>query len=299
MTPQDACLHVRQSLGLRAIRAEPLSGGLLNHVYRVYAEDGGTVVVKHAPPHVASAPHIPLDPRRSAVEATALRFLGGRRAPRLLHAAPPTLILEDIGDGPDLATYLADVGKPAILDDLATWLRGLHEGDGPSLQNPEVQQTRLVVQYQPAGGWLAQRGVPDAAVLGRRLLELGQRFVAGGPFLVMGDLWPPSVRVRGPGNWLVLDWEFATRGHRSQDLGHLAAHLDLEAAAGTLPAGLAERFLRVYGPITDREVRDTRLHRSAEVLARTIGVFPRADLSAAAVDTLVAEAVAGIRHAGA
>lgn len=291
MTPHGALEHVCATTGETAVRAEALSGGLLNHVFRVWLDDGRTVIVKHAPPHVASAPHIPLDAGRSAVEAAALRFMDGQRTPRLLGAHGSTIIIEDIGDQVDLAQFLADGGHPRLLDHLARWLRRLHDGPRPRIHNLSVQRTRLEVQYAPAADWLAARGVPDAASLGARLARLGTRFLGPGPVFIMGDLWPASVRARSATDFVVIDWELSTCGFRAQDLGHLTAHLHLEAAAGRLPHHLSARFLDAYGTLSADCARDTALHRAAELLARTVGAFPRADLTPGQVDPIVHHAI--------
>ena len=296
MTPEQACAHVERRLGRAALSAEPLSGGLLNHVYRVYLDDRSTVVLKHSPPYVASAPQIPLDPGRSRIEATALEALGGQQVPVLLDTSPPVLILEDLGDLPDLTDHLERGGDPAILASLARWLRALHDGPAPAIGNRSVQQTRMDLQYSAAEGWLDSLGVPDAASLGAALRALGERFLAGGAHFVMGDLWPPSVLVRANGRFVVIDWELATRGYRAQDLGHLAAHLELESATGRLRPGLAGVFLDAYGPLSVRETRETALHQGAELLARTVGAFPRHDLTPPIRSRLVGVALEHLRR---
>jgi len=292
MTPAQAIAHVQARLGRSAIRAEPLHGGLLNHVFRVMCDDGDPVVVKHAPPFVASAPHVPLDAGRSDVEATALHFLAGARVPRLIDHHGRTVILEDIGEWPDLVTFLRSGGEKAILDRLGRWLRALHEGPQPAIDNRSMQRTRLELQYAPARQWLEARGHSEAERVGSLLLDLGQRFLEGGSHFVMGDFWPPSVRVLGPADFVVLDWELSTCGHRAQDLGHMMAHLHLEAVSDARFGGAADRLYRAYGPLTPEEARDTRLHQAAELLARTVGAFPREGLSEGGVDQLVDDACA-------
>lgn len=297
MTPAEAMAVVQSRTGRDPVRAVPLEGGLLNHVFRVAFADGDTVVLKHAPPYVARLPHVPLDPARSGIEARALRLQDGRRAPRLVDAFEHTLLIEDIGTAADLTTWLARGGDPSVLDRLAAWLRALHDGPAPPWSNPSVQQTRLELQYRPAVGWLGALGLPDAAALGAALSALGDRFLRGGPHFVMGDLWPPSVRVRSATDFVVLDWELATRGHRAQDVGHLMAHLELEAVVGALPRGLSDRFLAAYGALSTVEERDVGLHAAAELLARTVGAFPRAGLSPAARHAVVERAVQRLRAA--
>ena len=296
MQPADAIAWTTSHHG-PAVAATALTGGLLNHVFRVRLADGGTVVLKHAPPHVAANPQVPLDPGRAGVEARALAWVGqrGGPVPRLLANEGSTLLLEDLGDRPDLDRYLRAGGDPAVLERLARWLRGLHDGPRPDLHNRSIQETRLAVQYGPAATWLRQAGVPDADALGAALRDLGERLLSPADCFVMGDLWPRSVLLDDHGSFTVIDWEMATVGRRCQDVGHLLAHLDLLAATGG-PA-LSDRFAAAYGPMSADDQRDTTLHRAAEVLARTVGAFPVAGLEAGVSEALVRQAAAGARGA--
>lgn len=272
--------HVAARLGRRVSRAARLSGGLLNDVHRVWFADGaGSVIVKHAPPHVAAAPEIALDPSRSAFEAAGLRWVAGRAdarvvVPRVLDVAPGMLVLEDLGDLPDLGRWLSAGGDPAVLDRLGGWLGGLHaDRSAPPLHNLPMQQARLAVQYAPVGERLAALGVADAAALGARAQALGERLCAAGPTFVMGDLWPPSVLVGHDGTPHVIDWELCTRGQACQDLGHLAAHLWMGAHRGRWSRGLAARFLRAVRGAAPEPAGDTATHFACEVLVRSAGPF--------------------------
>lgn len=279
-----------------AAEATALAGGLVNHVFRVRLVGAGSVVLKHAPPYVATRPQVPLDAGRAEVEAAALAWVGSRGGPvpGLLAAAGPTLLMEDLGDLPHLGAFLRAGGDVVVLDRLARWLRALHDGPAPELFNRSIQETRLALQYGPAGAWLAAAGVRDGRRLGAALRRLGERLLEPGDCFVMGDLWPPSVLVDDGGGFALIDWEMATVGRRCQDVGHLLAHLDLLAASGG-PA-LADRFVAAYGPVSVDDDRDTALHRAAEVLARTVGSFPMADLGDDTRAVLVDRAAARIRR---
>jgi hypothetical protein len=285
MTPprwsgRSARAHVEQRLRRRSSRAERLSGGLLNHVHRVWFADGaGSVVVKHAPPHVASAPDIPLDPSRSTFEAAGLRWAAARAdprvvVPRVLDAVPGTLLLEDLGDLPDLGAWLAAGGDTGVLDRLGGWLGGVHADAGaPDLWNRPVQQTRLAVQYLPVAQRLAALGVPDAASLGAVAVELGERLLARGDTMVMGDLWPPSALIGHDGTVHVIDWELCTMGQACQDLGHLAAHLWMGGHRGRWSRRLSARFLAAVRGRAPEQPEDTAVHFACEILVRAAGPF--------------------------
>ena len=272
---------------------ERLSGGFLNRVWRAPTATG-TVIVKHAPPYVASAPDIPLDPARAAHEARALRRLAGGfagvRVPRLLHVDPgrATLVMEDLGPLPDLAASLA----VADVERLGAFIAALHRTEAPEMANPGVQRTRQAVQYAAARGWLAGR--PEANAVGDALEALGERFCGPGRAWVMGDLWPPSVRVGAGGAVAVIDWELTHWGDPAQDLGHLLAHLWRLGADGR---AAWSAVLRGYGPVDPETRLSSVQHAGAELLMRSLGPFrerpPDAAAVAAGIDAAVRGALAG------
>lgn len=281
-------------------------GGLVNVVHRVGTAPVASVIVKHAPPHLASAPEIPLSPTRLAFEHAALRALapgaslGGAlgslvRAPRVLGAdlASAVLVLEDLGEWPDLATALsAQPTFAGALRALGEAIAGLHvRSAGRSelaaiFDNADVQATRLRVQYEPAGEHLAAVGVADAAALGARAAALGRALLAPGRCLVMGDLWPASVLASG-GELGLIDWEFAHYGRPLQDVAHLAAHLWMQEQRATRSetartfARARVEFLRGYASgvvaapqlFDAAELADAAVHAGCEILARTLGPF--------------------------
>jgi hypothetical protein len=282
-------------------------GGLVNVVHRAGARAAASVIVKHAPPHLASAPAIPLSPARLGFEHAALRALapGGALAgvlgPRVRAPVPlgfdpaaSVLVLEDFGDPPDLAAALpARPPLAGVLDDLGAALGRLHRRSAgrPELaaafDNRDVQQTRLHVQYEQVGAWLEAAGVPEAATLGERALGLGRSLLAPGRCLVMGDLWPASVLDLSADGLALIDWEFAHYGRPLQDVAHLAAHLWMQAhrapsrAAAHVFAHALTSFLTGYAGELDgaplvfpiSELCDAAVHVGCEILARTVGPF--------------------------
>lgn len=84
MNQRDLLDHVAMRLPgfIPTGEAERLSGGLLNEVWRVRGQPKSpprSLVAKHAPPHIASQPEVPLDPGHIAFEARALDALAGPR----------------------------------------------------------------------------------------------------------------------------------------------------------------------------------------------------------------------------
>jgi hypothetical protein len=307
-------------------------GGLVNVVHRVRAAPAASVIVKHSPPHLASAPEVPLSPARLAFEHSALRALapggalagalGSRvRAPLALGAdlESAVLVIEDLGECPDLATALyAQPDLAGSLRVLGDALAGLHRVSAgradlaAAFGNEDVQSTRLRVQYEAVGGWLAAAGVAEAGALGARAAALGRALLRPGRCLVMGDLWPASV-LASDGDFFLIDWEFAHYGRPLQDVAHLAAHLwmhEQRATDGATARAFARarvEFLTGYASglaaapdlFGAAERADAGLHAGCEILARTLGPFRAGFLydGLGAGEPALAEAVAmGVAH---
>lgn len=290
--------------------AELLSGGFLNCVWRVRGRSG-SLIVKVAPPHVASQPDIELDPGRIIVEARilaafgpdgALSSVGGPdiRPPRLLDfdESQYTLVMEDVGECPHIGDWLWRDDEPVpgperIGQLVGAFIGALHAksyGDivlAHRFDNAAMQRARLRVHYRAVERMCVRAGLPDAQALGRRAVELGERFQEPGVCVIMGDLWPPSILASAKG-LRVIDWELAHFGRPSQDVGHLAAHLwmwahrapDLASEARArraLGAFLAAYRIRL-GDRADRLIgsdalAESAVHFGAEILVRAVGAF--------------------------
>lgn len=223
-----------------------------------------SVILKHAPPHIAATPDVPLDPSRLRIEAACLKAfdVGGRlhdlasealRPPRCLHfdADAHVLVMEDVGAVPTLRRWLQTAGADALSERAASIGRRLGAFIGrlhrrtwgnadvaARFDNRAMQQTRHAVQYQAIGDLLARQGIPDAEALGTRAEAVGQRFLQPGRCLTMGDLWPPSVLVC-PRDLRLIDWELAHFGQPEQDVAHVAAHLWMQAHRAPSPEAKA------------------------------------------------------------
>jgi 5-methylthioribose kinase len=252
--------------------------GNLNVVWRVPGE-GGSLIVKHAPPYVAADPEVDLDPNRIVFELRSLEALSERgayadvptpevRPPRPVYADPVNhvLVMEDLGDVPTLGRWLrstADEKAPAHTPQIGQWLGAfigrLHRstlGDetaAETFDNRAMQETRHAIQYQAVADLLRRGGVADADVLGRRAEALGETLLGPGLCLTMGDLWPSSVLVAPDDAGLrLIDWELAHYGQPLQDLAHWEAHLWMQAHRAPTDAladavrALRDRFWDAY-----------------------------------------------------
>lgn len=310
MTSQQVLGHLQQRLPLFEAKAEPqpCTGGYLNEVWRVIGKPA-PVIVKIAPPFIATAPDIPLDPGRILYEARSLNRLGPDgevanvatdfiRPPHLIDfdEANHVLVMEDVGEQPDLAVWL-NQGERSLIRGMGQELGGfigrLHRASmgnaklAQQFNNLPIQQTRHAVQYQAIEALCHRAGFEDANVLGTKAVALGERFQQLGRCLIQGDLWPRSILVAEAG-LRVIDWEFAHYGHPAQDLGHFAAHLWMlkhqapSHAIAVRVETLLNDFLEAYAnalgdarkTLLDEEgLQDCAVHFGAEILMRTVGVF--------------------------
>lgn len=338
MNAKDVSTHLARRLAHfePAGDPEPLPGGHLNVVWRVPGHPR-SVIVKYAPPYIAAQPEVPLDPGRIDIEARILQAFapGGVlgdiasadvRPPYLFDfdASNHVIVMEDVGDCPDLGTWLHQWPRSECLEDdvghlLGQFIGSVHvqSAHDPQLaemfDNPSIQRTRLDVQYRAVGDLCRKAGLPDATELGERAVAFGERLQEPGTCVIMGDLWPPSVRVTSSGLRLI-DWELAHFGRPAQDLGHLAAHLWMYAHRAPTQESeykvraVLHRFLRAYraalGEDLDtvleaEDLRDCAIHFGSEVLVRTVGRFQDGYLyeDLGLTDTAVQEAVdVAVRH---
>jgi len=311
MRPESALLDAALSnLPGFHLTAQPdaLTGGNLNHVWRLSGEDR-TVILKHAPPFIAAAPGIPLASGRLAFEARALALFrpGGAmhglathdvRPPQLIHFDPELhfVLMEDVGPGPDLAEAVESghLGSEAGRR-LGSFVAHLHrrslrdEKLQPAFDNRAIQLSRLNVQYLAAGNYAKEPGADAVGRIHENAAALGNLLLEPGCCLVMGDLWPPSVRVNGNALRLI-DWEFAHFGRPLQDLAHFGAHCWMQSqtaptrGAGRTGLELWSAFITGYKSVAAstlhqlvnrNEERLMNVHAGAEILMRSVGPFTR------------------------
>ncbi len=259
-------------------KPQPLSGGLLNYVWRVTGDASSSprsMIIKWSPPYIASMPDVELDPRRSLIEAKALNVfeptekLAGvgdacARAPLLYLYDDDQhfLAMEDLGAWPDLGDWLrsdshSNTDAEAIGTAIGQFVGKLHLVSarrpdlGQHFNNSAIQRTRLEFQYKNIQRYAQNAGIPDANEIGRRAMAYGEKLQEPGLALIMGDLWPPSILVTEAG-LRIIDWELAHYGRPSQDIGHLAAHLwmhshrAMDDRGASVALRVLDNFLETY-----------------------------------------------------
>jgi 5-methylthioribose kinase len=314
VAPEEVIEHLGRRLPEFTPTAAParIRVGYLNYIYRVRGEPE-SLIVKVTLPHIAAMPQVPLDQHRLDVEARSLMAFepGGAlesvgsadvRPPHPVDFDEPRhiLVMEDVGEVPDLGTWLVqgDVGQNPLYEEgpgqlLGRFISALHleSFDDPEFavdfDNSGIQRSRLELQYGAVGDMCRKAGLSDAEELGRKAVTLGEQLLSPGVCVIQGDLWPPSI-LFAPDGLRIVDWELTHYGHPAQDVGHLTSHLWMHAnrAASPEAAHRARVTLRDflgtyrselgsrYDEVFDAEsVRQSTIHFGAEILMRTVGPF--------------------------
>ena len=289
---------------------EELQGGSLNFVWRIRSATGISVIIKHAPPFVASLPTIAFDNSRIIFEANILKafqfrselnqLIGcGVRPPRFLAKdnRRHLLLMEDVGSWPHLlqAVRFSNYNFAYYGGNLGTYIAQLHAQTyqskwfGENFANLPVQQTRLQVQYHGCLEFCRRAGMPDAEKIGKWCRQLGEKLNTVGKCLIMGDLWPCSILLDRE-EIRLLDWELTHFGRPAQDVAHLAAHLWMMSHRASKQSQIdrigrfRQSFIESYFKeiakqkpelITEEDERDFQIHFGAEILARTLGSFQK------------------------
>lgn len=283
---------------------ERLSGGNINFVWRAAGTEKN-LIIKYAPPHIATDPNVPLSAERIDFEARALKELDKNGSlhkitqpkirPPELYAYDPErslLIMEDVGDCQELQTTSGSPKK--IGERLGQFIGSLHRSTFQDQElkedfyNIEIQNVRNQLQYQTAHKSLDKAESEVVEAVKEKCHDLGKRLLRPGKCLVMGDLWPPSVFVGNENKLRLIDWEFVHFGRPLQDVAHFAAHCWMCAHTsptkdqaewweilwmnfwGSYRNAIGNRRKNLFD---DEEEQDFHTHVGAEILIRANGIF--------------------------
>jgi len=279
----------------------PAGEGNMNLVLRVVT-DRRRLVVKHSRPYVEKYPQVAAPVERIAQEwwfydtVRPLRAVR-ERMPELLGYDRETrlLALEDLGESADLTgVYRGETLTEAELDAVATYAANLHTGARIGEDEPTPLPNRAMrrlnhehifqVPWQP--GAVASMGIDldrfepglteaterlqQDDVLQRRVEALGRRYLADGPTLLHGDVFPGSF-LRTDRGLYAIDPEFAFYGDAAFDVGVWLAHLRM---ADQLREA-APRFLDKYRARAGETAIDPATvagFAACEIIRRLIGV---------------------------
>ncbi len=293
MSCPDVIEYVREKLpsffGDAPVECSEIGDGNINYVFRVRAQDGRSLIVKHAESTVRSSGS-QTGTDRNRIEAEILgieRELCPTHVPQVYLYDPVMccVIMQDIGDHENLRYALLEHKTfPTLAEDMADFMAQtlIRTGDlvlSPSVKKEYVKQftnpamceitERLVLTdpyKNPAGRnriWpgnesFVQQMLYDDAGLHLEIAKLKLLFQSKAQSLLHGDLHSGSVFVK-EGSTMVLDPEFAFYGPAGYDVGNMIAHY---------------AFAWAHAQITMQEPGRRRFQSWVEqTLRQTLGLF--------------------------
>jgi len=288
-----------------------LTGGNLNFVWRLPGTPE-SVIIKHAPPYIASDPDIELSQDRIEFEATALQLFdvnGNYNSLATESIRPPkfyffdsdysVLVMEDLKEYNPSTDFNFDTEiAQTVGKSLGNFIGSLHKKTygnktaEKNFNNRWIQESRYEVQYKPAHKFadIPEISLSEKQEIARITEKLGKKLIEPGRCLIMGDLWPPSVLINSDHQIRLIDWEFTHFGRPLQDAAHFAAHcimqqnVMLSKKKQSQWSELWRSFWSAYKEITtpeftlffdDDEIRDFHVHAGAEILIRVNGPFKK------------------------
>lgn len=209
-----------------------------------------SVVLKYAPPFIALIPTQPLFVARQAIEAEALRILGGSdvipaipellgkytgrvRVPHLVHhdVEYNVLWILDLGETSTLSEYLTSTPSPPPSDikGLATTLGSLFSELFAVTRDPAPDVVALLTRAHagdtigPILGTtkasLLDSGITDAEVLTARVEEALRDGGRQEQCIGTGDLWPGNILIDSAGRCGLIDWEYFGLSNTASEIG--------------------------------------------------------------------------------
>jgi 5-methylthioribose kinase len=259
------------------------------------------VVVKHARPALERFPQYQVTTERLVFEHRYLEVVGRLVGepepvpPRVLHfdAGRRLLVLEDLGNAPDLWTVLAERRAPVVaLRRLGGFLARVHTASAraaaelaPQFENREMQELHgehiFALPYDPDAFPVAPE-VKDAAdalradgALRSRIAALRERYYGTREALVHADVQSTNLLLQGDRPRL-LDAEIAHFGDPAFDLGTALAHVHFHIAVApelTLFRAAADALLEGYAAAggSEKALRLAPAYAGAEMLRRIFG----------------------------
>jgi 5-methylthioribose kinase len=258
-----------------------------------------SLILKQSRPWVERYPRIAAPVDRALVEIafyeTVAKSADVRRAmPRLLgkDTLSRILLLEDLGEAQDLATlYRGGRLSRSRLHELVDFLVALHASPsaaaGKRSADFENRDMRALnhdhifrIPLAPDNGLDLDGITPGLAAAAaslkrdrgyvRRVIELGQSYLADGDHLVHGDYIPSSWLRAGPGI-RIIDPEFCFLGPRTFDVGIMFGHLHLAQQSDELRALLLSRYEQRTA-VGWEEIRMALGFAGVEIMRRLIGL---------------------------
>lgn len=203
-----------------------LSGGYVNHVYRVVFNNLSTLILKHFSTELSSNSFVPIGQERYFVEKKALNLFS--HTPRLYYADDSlyTLEMEDIGESVmsflDLLRNPIDNNIQSIISELLLFLEEIKGTKADDVfRNPsafDILNNYVVPQYSET---LSKFRIPSPPEVSATPFNISE-----GDVVTFGDLWPNSIFISPDFKsfWL-LDWEMCRLAPNHSDVIQLLSNL--------------------------------------------------------------------------
>ncbi|KAJ7168411.1 kinase-like domain-containing protein [Mycena crocata] len=242
---------------------EVLTGGLTNKTVRATFSNPvqlfqsklffSSVVLKYAPPYVASDPFQAMSVHRQLIEANALSYLAQQpdiqglllnfpelKIPELIHHDTTfnVLWITDLGPTQTLSKFLSVSPADKTLCQIAAtlgafiarfWEVTAHPDSATTglFTRPDEQENPVYFLTTTALTVMSQHGVSDAEILSARVGSTMQAKEKLEPCLGMVDFWPGSILIALDGSRGLVDWGYFGLSTPGAEIGMLVAHLHL------------------------------------------------------------------------
>lgn len=289
----EACL---EAVKISTQTVTPLTGGLVNYVWRITDTAGQNVILKHAEAALKLNASICSDPGRLAYEARGMAAqevrdaciaVEGVSVPRVIsyNSKLHALVITDSGDESLTAAYAAGrLDMRNVGQRLGKWTAALHTATKDAPVGMWENELAESVSMNAANGMPHcmerlgySRKVGEVARDEYFSLQTGERVCC-----VQGDLRPDNMLLDKADVLSIIDWEDSRRQSPAIDLRLFAAqaHL-LEVLHGK--RGLLDAFLRTYKQLAG-DLCDERVARRTAVMFGGFFVFwlPQMNLCSAA-----------------
>ncbi|KAJ7491142.1 kinase-like domain-containing protein [Mycena latifolia] len=287
--PSYLASHI--SLKSADFRVDILTGGLTNDTVRATfvrptslfnSQPLNSVVLKHAPPYLASDPTQAMSVHRQFIEANALRYLAEKteirdlftqftnfKIPQLIYhdTTANVVLITDLGESQTLSKFLSSSPLPADVTvcEITATLGACIAQFWKVTAHPSLETTTAFLRPDDPGEpanfltstalrVMSQRDVPDATILSARIGTMLQAKDKLEPCLGMVDFWPGSILIGPNGSCGLVDWEYFGLSTPGAEIGMLVAHLHLTMSYGSSTQEVREVvrsfisvFLESYG----------------------------------------------------
>lgn len=233
-------------------RADIAGEGNMNFTYRVFSEDGSTIILKQFPPFCAKFPTIPAPSERFEFENSYFQTVNtdsvlSKFTPEIYTSDNERKIIYmgDLGQAKDFESlYSGEQISEADLNSLVEYLNRLHSLDVSNIEFENRKMRELnhayifVLPFDDEQDFNLNEITPGLQNIANKLRkdnelvsaarELGEIYFKNGESLLHGDFYPRSW-IHTDKGLFIIDPEFAFKGPKEFDLSVFLAHFLLSS----------------------------------------------------------------------